>query len=307
VACGGPAVIHEFPVTDDWPLLLAGVAAATLAPVLLRLRQGVAGTALNSAWPWAAFVWLAWLTVPVITVAPSPLRAWREVLWYLAAVLALVPPIAVLGARRPTARVWTWFVLVPLVLVFAWPLAPVLRREGNPVAFSLEEPVLAGYLLVLVMGAGNYLGLRFSVAALLWMIGLALVVVPLCPPAAKWVPEATTGRFWGTLCIAAAGWSADRLVARARRRTATGPALNCVWAGFCDLFGIVWARRLQDRFNEEARRKGLRLRLGMHGLEAAAGQPPPVEFDAPSLAAAEESLRWLLQKFVDPAWIDRRL
>jgi hypothetical protein len=267
----------------------------------------VTGTALEAAWPWTVFVWLAWLIVPVVTVAPSPLRAWRDVLWYLAAVLALVPPIAVLGARRPTARVWTWFVLVPLVLVFAWPLAPVLRRDGNAAAFSLEEPLLAGYLLVLVMGAGNYLGLRFSLAALLWMIGLALVVLPLCPPRAKWVPEATTGRFWGMLCLVAAGWIADRLVACARRRSTTGPALNRVWGDFCDLFGIVWARRLQDRFNEEAGRKGLPLRLAMHGLEAAPGQLPPAEFDAQTLVTAEESLRWLLQKFVDPAWIDRRL
>jgi hypothetical protein len=279
----------------------------TLAPVLARLRKGMAGTSLRSAWPWIAFVWLAWLIVPVITVAPSPFRAWRDVMWYLAAVLALVPPIAVLGARRPTDRVWTGFVLVPLVLVFAWPLAPVLHREANPATFSLEEPVLAGYLLVLVLGAGNYLGLRFSVAALLWIIGLALVVLPLCPATTKWAPEATTGRVWGTLCLAAAGWIADRLVARASRRRAASPALDRVWADFCDLFGIVWARRLQDRFNEEARRKGLPLRLGMHGFEAAAGQQLPMEFDAQSLASAEESLRWLLQKFVDPAWIDRRL
>jgi hypothetical protein len=294
-------------VTDDRLLLLTAAAVATLAPVLARLRRGVTGTALELAWPWTAFVWFAWLIVPVVTVVPSPLRLWRDVMWYLAAVLALVPPIAVLGARRATARVWTWFVLVPLVLVFAWPLAPMLRRVGNPAAFSLEEPVLAGYLLVVVMGAGNYLGMRFSVAALLWVVGLALVVVPLCPATAKWVPEATAGRFWGTLSLVAAGWIADRLVARARRRSTTGPALNRVWCGFCDLFGIVWARRLQDRFNDDARRKGLPLRLGMHGFEAPPDQPVPAEFDAQSLAAAEESLRWLLQKFVDPAWIDRQL
>jgi hypothetical protein len=225
-------------------------------------------------------------------------------LWYLVAVLALVPPIAVLGARRPTARIWTWFVLVPLVLVFTWPLAPALRREGDPAAFSLEEPVLVGYLLVLVMGAGNYLGLRFSLAALFWMTGLALVVLPLCPAVAKWAPEAPSGRLWGTLCLVSAGWIADRQVARGCERRRTGPALDRVWCDFRDLFGIVWARRLQDRFNEEARRKGLPLRLGMHGFQAAAGQ---AECDAQTLAAAEESLRWLLQKFVDPAWIDRRL
>jgi len=265
------------------------------------------GTALESAWPWAAIAWISWLVVPILTVAPSPLATWRNLLWYLAAVLALVPPIAVLGARRPTARVWTWFVLVPLVLVFTWPLAAALRQEGNPAAFSLEEPLLAGYLLVVFMGAGNYLGLRFSLAALFWMTGLALVVLPLCPATAKWVLGPPAGRLDGTLCLVAAGWIADRQAARGSDRHSTGPALDRVWRDFRDLFGIVWARRLQDRFNEDARRRGLSLRLGLHGFETAEGGLLAAEVDAQSLAAAEESLRWLLQKFVDPAWIDRRL
>src|SRR5262249_13853295 len=153
---------------------------------------------------------------------------------------------------------------------------------------SLEEPLLAGYLLVLVMGAGNYLGLRFSLAALLWMGGLALVVGPQCPAAAKWLPEAATGRLSGTLCLVAAAWIADCLAARARRRSPAGPALNRVGGDFRDLLGIVWARRLQARFNEEARRKGLPLRLGIHGVEAAA-QSLPSEFDSEILFAAEES------------------
>jgi hypothetical protein len=293
-------------VPDDWPLLLAGACVASLAPVLARLRRGVSGTALESAWPWAVLVWIVWLAIPLVTVVPSHLQVWRDVLWYAAAVVALVPPIAVLGARRPTARVWTWFVLMPLVLVFTWPLAPALHGEGDPTAFSLEEPLLAGYLLVLVMGAGNYFGLRFSLAALLWLAGLVLVIAPLCPTTAKWAPEAAAGRLSGTLCLVAAGWIADRQAARGGEYRRAEPALDRVWRDFRDLFGIVWARRLQDRFNEEARRKGLPLRLGIHGSEAS-DPSLSVEFDSQTLAAAEESLRWLLQKFVDPAWIDRRL
>src|SRR5207248_11562621 len=80
-----------------------------------------------------------------------------------------------------------------------------------------------------------------------------------------------------------------------------------VWRDFRDLFGIVWARRIQERFNEDARRAGLALRLGIDGLERRAGTASTSEFDSQSLTAAEASLRWLLQKFVEPAWIDRRL
>ncbi len=291
---------------NAWPSLVAGAGIAGLLPVLRRLRRGFCGTALEPTWPWVAAVWLIWVIVPVVTIVSPPISAWGDVLWYFAAVLALTPPIAVLGARRPTSRVWTWFVLVPLVLVFSWPLLPMLREGGEPSTFAVEEPVAVGYALVLVMGAGNYLGLKFSLPALLWMAGLFLLVLPLCPATAGWLPGTQTGRVCGSLCLAAAGWIADRRVV-SRERQHSGPPLDRVWAGFRDLFGIVWARRVQERFNDEAVRKGLAVRLGIHGLENPAGRVPPGGFDEPSLAAAETLLRWHLQKFVEPCWIDARL
>jgi hypothetical protein len=301
-----PGDFRGFAVHNAWPSLVAGTGIAGLLPVLRRLRRGFRGTALEPAWHWAGVVWLTWVTVPVITIVSPPLSAWGDALWYFAAVLALTPPIAVLGARRPTSRVWTWFVLVPLVLVFTWPLLPVLREGGGPSAFSLEEPVVVGYALVLVMGAGNYLGLRFSLSALLWMTGLLLVVLPLCPATAPWLPGGQTGRVCGSLCLAAAGWIADRQIA-SRKRPPPGPPLDRVWRDFRDLFGIVWARRVQERFNDEACRQGLPVRLGLHGLQSAGGEIRAGGIEEPSLAVAEASLRWLLQKFVDPAWIDARL
>jgi hypothetical protein len=293
-------------VHNAWPDLVASAGIAGLLPVLRRLRRGFRGTALEPAWPWVGVVWLTWMIVPVVTIETSPLSGWAGVLWYFAAVLALAPPIAVLGARRPTLRVWTWFVLAPLVLVFTWPLLPLLHGGGEPSAFSLEAPVLVGYALVLAMGAGNYLGLRFSLSALLWMAGLLLVVLPLCPATAGWAPGVQSGRMCGSLCLAAAGWIADRQVA-ARDSRRSGPSFDRVWGDFRDLFGIVWARRVQERFNDEACRKGLPIRLGIHGLQCVGGDVPAGGFDEPSLAAAEASLRWLLQKFVDPDWIEARL
>jgi hypothetical protein len=293
-------------VHNAWPALLAGTGIASLLPVVWRLRRGFRGTALEPAWPWTGLVWLTWVIVPVVTIVEPPLAGWSDVLWYFAAVVALTPPIAVLGARRPTSRVWAWFVLLPLVMVFVWPLLPVLRREGVTSELSLEAPVVVGYALVLLMGAGNYLGLRFSMSALLWTAGLILVVFPLCPTTAGWLPGAQTGRVCGSLFLTAAGWIADRQVA-AGRPSDSGIPLNRVWGDFRELFGIVWARRVQERFNDEARRKGLPVRLSIHGLEGASGHLPAGGFDEPSLAAAEALLRWLLQKFVEPGWIDARL
>jgi hypothetical protein len=194
------------------------------------------------------------------------------------------------------------------VLVFIWPLVPAWRALVGTAGFSIEEPVVFGYGLVLVMGAGNYLVLRYTPAALLWMAGLLLVVLPLCPGTAGWSPAAGSGWSLGMLSLATAAWVADRLAAWERNEIATGRSpLNRIWRDFRELFGIVWARRIQERFNEDARQKDLPLRLGMQGLEWTEGVPPGVEADRQSLASAEASLRWLLQKFVDAEWIDRRL
>lgn len=291
-----------------WAALVPGVAIVSLMPVLRRLRRGLAGTALVAAWNWVAAVWLSWLVAALLSLIPATAGKTADMAWYIAAVLALTPPIAVLGARRPTSRVWDLFVLLPLVLVLAWPILPALDAAGSG-PFSLEEPLVAGYALVLVMGAGNYLALRYSLPALLWGAGLLLVVLPLCPATAGWSPGAAGGRCWGAICLAAAGWTAAWLARGRRSSPACGarPALDGVWHDFRDLFGIVWSRRVQERFNADARRNGLPMRLGFDGLQRADGGPPDANLHAPSLAAAEQSLRWLLQKFVDPEWINARI
>jgi hypothetical protein len=282
----------------------------SLLPVLGRLKRGLGHTAADSIRPWVGLVWLSWMVNLALAAMPHSIicqnRTVADIQWYLAAVLALTPPIAILGARRPTSRVWTWFVVIPLVFVFSWPVVAALRPLHNAGAFTLEEPIVVGYVLVLVMGAGNYIGLRFSLSAFLWIAGNLLIVLPLCPATAGWAPASPTGPDCGALCLIAAGWLADRQVARRNSRRVRLP-LDGVWSDFRDLFGIVWARRVQERFNEEARRSGAAARLGMHGLEDAAGNPFAGDVEPTALAAAETSLRWLLQKFVEPAWIDARL
>ncbi len=294
-------------MNNAWTQFAACAGLASLLPVLVWLRRALLGTALSSAWPPAALAWLTWLVVAVVTLPPFPLRRWGDSLWFLAAIVALVPPIAVLGARRPTSRVWTWFVLVPLVLVFAWPVLPVLAVGTRPDAFNLEFPVVVGYGLVLVMGAGNYVGLAHTASALLWMVGLSLVVIPLCPATSAVLPDAWACRNWGTLCLTAAGWIADRQAARLTPAGRSVLPFDRVWGDFRELFGIVWAKRIQERFNDDARRRGLKLRLGFQGLEDVSTGKPADNVDPQSLAAAVLSLRWLLQKFVDPQWIDSRL
>jgi hypothetical protein len=295
-------------VDDAWHYFAACAGLVVLLPPLGRLRRAVRGTALETAWRPLFSAWLTWLVISLLSLPSSPLHRWSDVGWYLAAVVALVPPIAVLGARRPTSHVWTWFVLVPLVLVFVWPVAPVLRQTDRAAAFTLEEPVLVGYVLVLIMGGGNYLGLKYSISSLLWMCALLLVVLPLCPATVGLVPAASICRVAAVCCLVAAAWIADRQAA-GRKRSAgdSTSSLDRAWDDFRELFGIVWSRRTLERFNDYARQKALTIRLVLHGFEDAAGKPLNFDSDPAIRAAAEAALRWHLQKFVDPEWMDVRL
>jgi hypothetical protein len=288
---------------------LATALLATLLPVLLHLRAGIRGTALRGAWGWTLAAWIMWLVARGVTWRMLPSSGAAGLVWYAAAIVILAPPIAVLGARRPVSRAWPWFVLLPLVLVFSWPALPVVAMGGTTDGWQLETPVVVGYLLVLVMGLGNYLGLALTLPAILWGAAGLLVVFPLCSATAKWSLAPEVGRTAATLCLVAAGWIADRQAVRSRSRAdGTAPAFDRVWRDFRDAFGIVWSRRVQERFNDDAGRIGLNVRLGVAGLETAGGGGNgPRIIDAADHAAALETLRWNLQKFVDSDWIDRRI
>jgi hypothetical protein len=278
----------------------------SLVPVLWRLRRALKGTSLSGVWVTLALAWLAWGAAGAANLLADLPAGAVDLAWYSVAVVMLIPPIAVLGARRPIHRVWPWFVLLPLLCVFAWPAFPAFGRGRLPAMWNLEEPLLAGYALVLLMGAGNYIGLRSTLPALLWIGALVLLAGPLCPTTAAMMPAPPPCRAWATLFLSVAGWTA---VFQANRSSALaaatrGAPFQQVWLDFRDTFGIVWARRVEERFNEGMRQKGEAARLGMHGLESASGTPDLTPCDWHS---AETSLRWLLQKFVDPEWIDARV
>ncbi|MSR58386.1 MAG: hypothetical protein EXS05_12030 [Planctomycetaceae bacterium] len=293
-------------------LFLAGAATLgwlSLPVVIGRLRRGLRKTSLDRLWLWLVAAWIVWGLAGAAGATSITVGA-VDLAWYSVAVIALVPPIAVLGARRPIHRAWPWFVLLPLMCVFSWPAFSALAQGWPPAPWTLEEPVLAGYVLVLIMGAGNYLGLRYTVPALLWTTSLFFLVGSLCPATVDWMPPAAIARSGATLLIVASAWLATWTARRdtARRTTADGAAFDRVWLDFRDTFGVVWARRVQERFNEGMRHQAQNVRLGINGLESAdraTQAAPPI--DPMARRSAEKALRWLLQKFVDSEWIDARL
>jgi hypothetical protein len=105
----------------------------------------------------------------------------------------------------------------------------------------------------------------------------------------------------GTLLWLLAAVAAHRA---ARRSLPIDPGVDRLWSDFRNLFGIVWAHRLQERINAEAAREQWPVRLTPSGL---VWQSEAESARAQALPRVEHILRWLLRRFVDDAWIAERL
>ena len=275
----------------------------------LRIRPLARDTTLVPAWWWG----LAASTLGLATASVGLLRndGVTDQLWYATAVLALCPFIAVLGARRPVSTAWTSFVMLPLVLVLEWPALGSLARSlvGLAPAVSptdlleLSRPAVIVWAIVLIMGTGNYFGTRLSGLILLLVFGLFLVVLPLAGPRDGQMPQLTWARAIAAVSAAVCVcWSSIEL--RRRRGDPGDPqpvGWDRVWADFGDLYGTVWATRVRQRLNEELARVPGGPKLEPGGFDWPAGEARELP------EGAERVVRWLLERFVDRAWIDRRL
>ena len=222
-------------------------------------------------------------------------------LWYAVAIIMLCPGIAVLGARRPGSRVWSWFVVLPMLLVLGWPALMMWGRGFQISPLYLERPAVICYMLVLVMGSGNYWGTRLTGASMLLVFALVLLIANSSDLFPSMFPGPKMGRIGATLCISAAFAIASRQM---RRPLLVASPLDRLWLEFRDSFGIVWARRIQDRMNQTAQSENWPVRLQMHGFVSTLGDncenPEPAD-------RIEHAFRWQLRRFVDPEWIDQRL
>lgn len=277
-----------------------------IARSLKRLRRTTLPTA---AWCAIAALSIAVVAQSIEFINPAQSAGWIDLGWYFAAVVLLCPGIAVLGARRPGAAAWAFFVLLPLVLVLMWPAAASFQvaRPADPI--EIEVPALVGFGLVLIMSGGNYFGTRYTLSTFFYAAAIVLLVAPMSAAVPDFFPERTTARFMASLAILLA-------IAETNRRSNPIPddgisRLDVLWFDFMDSFGMVWAKRVMDRINETARHEKWTMQLELHGFVPQAESPTAESPTAEELLRTEERIehtfRFLLKRFVDPEWIDARL
>ncbi len=269
----------------------------------IQLYRGVRGTTLTTTAVWSIFVAVVWgaaWPLSAFTFADVPVG--QDQVWYWTAAVSLVPPIAVLGAKRPGSGVWNFFVLLPLVLVLGWPALTVWTVRG-PGALQVETPALVGFVLVLVMGCGNYVATRLAFPALLYALSVILALAPCSTVSAESDVSANWFRLAGTTSLLLCVWWGRFIVLRLPLEQ-NGP--NRVWNDFREMFGIVWMKRAMDRINEEfAEREQWPARLGTNGMEWL-GTPTDDQRQHVE-ARMGYALHWMLRRFVDPEWINRRM
>ena len=266
---------------------------------LIRLPRRLRSTTLRPAGRWTLAASALWSAVWILDYGFKLLStSAADHLWYAIAVMSLCPAIAVLGSRRPGTRVWTGFILIPMLFTLGWPVITLWLQGSDVRGLQLETPQLFGYLLVLVMGAGNYMGTQYTLPGLLYTAGNALLVVTSSAACPAWMSDRWLARMWASGCLILAIHLADR----SANRDPTGMnRFDRLWLDFFNQFGVVWGRRIQDRVNFIGVKESWPTQLELHGFVWATAPDPATE------ARIEQAFRWLLRRFVEPEWIDERL
>ncbi|AGA25914.1 hypothetical protein [Singulisphaera acidiphila] len=293
LATGGLALI----VAPRWAPVCVGLALATAVVPWLAAWRGARGTELRPAVAWAGLALLIGLISQGLA-GLEPLNSGRPMaghLVYLTVLASFAALISVLNARRPGGGAWAILMaLLVLVFLIPWLEGPGWARKAQGLSrLRLDAPWSLFYVLVVIAGVTNYLPTRYGRAAA-WL-GLGFVCEYFALTRSEWKLN-QGARLWSVVpwSLAVAAWTAFWSQDRAGRPRA---GLDATWLWFRDHWGVVWALRLQERFNRTAESLGWPLRLAWDGIVPAIGSTD--EAIQGVVPAADTTLKGLLRRFAD--------
>lgn len=289
--------------------VLCGLALLWLFQQIRHLHKWTVGTTANACRQWACVAtticWVAvlgritWFGIPV---------QWQSAAQYLAAVMLLSPVIAVLGARRPGARAWPWFVVLTMILVLQWPSFSELLAGSVNSAVQIPAPTFAGFVLVLIMGFGNYFGTINTLAAVFGGTAVLLIGLPvseMMPFENAWsLPTGCALLVFSVTLLPGRYFEPPETVTS---DASPAECVNQLWADFRDLYGIVWAKRVMDRVNQFAARERWNVVLSLDGFVSHSTTTAPEFVHVAPDSRPVQVLCWVLRRFVDPVFFQRYL
>jgi hypothetical protein len=271
--------------------ITAAVALASALCPVCRFCRSVWSTSLQSTALWAVVLVCAWLAAAVADWLGDMAEITRGHVRLLGAVIALMPGTAVLGARQPGHRAWN-FIVLSLLGVFSLPILEqwVMRRplESSRVGFDLPRFVF--YAVVVAVSVGSYLPTRRRYAALLMALGVMSSAVAVGPWSITPI-ESDVLVGLARCLVGVSAWTA--LWSRGVPATSD---FDRTWLRFRERWGVLWAQRVRERWNDAARHYRWPARLEWPGLV-----PAPDTTQLPQ-AAMLDQLLVLLRRFGPPEW-----
>ena len=262
----------------------------------VSLRTYVTGLTAHTAWRWAIVAVATTLIAVGLRLIPVVPTGITSAIHSIAATLLLTPLVDILGARNPGHRAWPWFVVTPMIVVLQWPTISHLFSERLETALVTPLPATIGFLLVLVMGSGNYFGTANTSACLFGVTGIGLFALPVTEWHA-WPGDAVC--LAASVCLAI---TALLIEGRLKANYAKS-GHEQLWIDFRDLYGMVWSRRVMDRINQFADREKWNVSMTLDGFcPRNESQQRPQDTERP-----EEILRWVLSRFTDDEFLNRYL
>lgn len=237
---------------------------------------------------WALAAWLAWTgSIGLVALKKESEAGW---LHYLALGLTGCASVAVLGARRPGVGAWNFVILGLLaVMLFLWLEGRL--AEDDLILLRVRTVFLAGTVAV---GVLNYLPTRLAPAAVLLALGYGLEIFNLIgmkQPALNF--EAT--QTMAGMMMALTPWVA---YSRLHRQPKILSEFDQIWLRFRDSYGLVWAQRLREQFNQSAKHSDWPVVLRWQGLRLLPRAVPPSHDDRQAMLT---NLRGLMKRF----WLDQ--